>query len=343
MDSSNSPMNAQATQPAGSRRHLMLALKLLVTLGAITYLLARQPLDEIASQLALISPLTLALGIAVQVMAVVVASLRWRLLLRAYGAREIPRFGQLVKVYFVGQFYNIYVPGAVGGDLLRGVVTRRAFAGGATSAVSVVFVERALGASAVLALTAAATALFASERFGYLVPYCLLGLLGVLAGVVALAQGPRVAQLKFLPAVVRRVLSGVPPLTHVSAFALGFVLSLCTQSLVVLCGHVFMQALEPAISLADSFVAMPLAGAAGYFPFTVAGIGPRDMVVKALYMQLGARAASATCTAFAFLFATLATALIGGIWQLLRPIKVEDAPSDRGETVSPDTTSSGHR
>jgi uncharacterized membrane protein YbhN (UPF0104 family) len=324
MERSNSSVTAQAAQPAAPRRHLMLALKLLVTLGAITYLLARQPLDEIARQLALISPLTLALGIAVQALAVIVGAVRWRVLLRAYGARDMPRLAQLIKVYFVGQFYNVYVPGAVGGDLLRGVVTRRAFAGGATSAVSVVFVERALGASGVLTLTACATALFAAERFGYLVPYCLLGVLAVLAGVVALAQGPRMAKLTFLPAVVRRVLAGVPPLTHVASFAIAYLLSLCTQTFVVLCGHVFMRVLDPRISLADSFVAMPLAGAAGYFPVTIAGIGPRDWVVKTLYAQLGASDASATATAFAFLFATLATALVGGLWQLARPIDVDD-------------------
>ena len=246
------------------------------------------------------------------------------MLLPAYGARAIPRFTQLVKVYFVGLFYNGYVPGAVGGDLVRGVVTRRAFTGGATSAVSVVFVERALGAAAVLALTAGATALFALERFGYLLPYCLLGLVAVLVGVAALAQGHRVARMPFLPRVVQRLLAGVPRLTHASSFALGFLLSLGTQTLVVVCGHVFMHSLEANVGLADSFVAMPLAGAAGYFPLTVAGIGPRDMVVKGLYVQLGAREASATATAFAFLFATLATALIGGIVQLLRPLDVDD-------------------
>jgi uncharacterized membrane protein YbhN (UPF0104 family) len=325
MERSNSKVTAQAAQPNPSRRYLSLGLKLAVTLAAITFLLAHQPLDKIARTLASLSPLTLFAGIAVQVVAVVVGAVRWRVLLKAYGAQAIPKLTQLIKVYFVGQFYNVYVPGAVGGDLLRGVVTRRAFLGGATSAVSVVFVERALGAAAVLALTAGATALFALDRFGYLVPYCLFGLVAVLAGVVALAQGSRFAELTFLPQVVKRILAGVPRLAHPGSFALGFLLSLGTQSLVVVCGHVFMHSLEPRVSFADSFVAMPLAGAAGYFPLTVAGIGPRDMVVKGLYMQLGATEAAATATAFAFLFATLATALIGGIVQLLSPLDVDDS------------------
>jgi uncharacterized membrane protein YbhN (UPF0104 family) len=326
MDRSNQPVTAHARAPSPSRRYVVLGLKLLITFGAIAFLFARQPMAEIGRNLSAISPLAVALGVLVQAAAIMLGAVRWRSLLHAYGARAVPPLGQLIKVYFVGQFYNVYVPGAVGGDILRGLITRRAFEGGAASGVAVVFVERALGAAAVLTLTAAATALFAAERFGYLVPYCLLGLAGVLAGVVALAQGARIAP--YLPRLVRRVVERVPRLTHVGPFALGFVMSLGTQSLVVLCGHIFMGSLEPHITLADSFVAMPLAGAAGYFPFTFAGIGPRDMVVKGLYMQLGAAEASATATALAFLFATLATSLVGGIVQLLRPIEIDDAPLD---------------
>ena len=80
----------------------------------------------------------------------------------------------------------------------------------------------------------------------------------------------------------------------------------------------------PELPLASSFVAMPLAGAAGYFPLTIAGIGPRDVVLKELYVQLGVSEAHATAVAFAFLFAVLASGLVGGVVQLVRPIGIDD-------------------
>lgn len=314
------------TQPFASatpsRRGLFLAIKLAVTLSAVTFLLARQPLPELGRAIGAIPKKALVLAVAIQLGAMVVGAVRWRMLLHAYGASAIPRLSELLKVYLIGTFYNIYLPGGVGGDVLRGVVTRDAFATrGATGAVAVVFIERALGAAGVLALTAIATTLFALDRFATLLPVCVIGLAAVAAGVTLLARGSALA--RFLPPPLARLVSSLPPLERHAPFAGAFALSLVTQSLVALCGHVLASSLEPELSLSNSFLAMPLAGAAGYFPLTIAGIGPRDMLVKALYERLGASPAAASATAFAFLFATLASGIVGGIVQLVRPIGVK--------------------
>jgi uncharacterized membrane protein YbhN (UPF0104 family) len=316
-------VTAQATAVNSStRRYSILALKLAVTLGAVAFLLLRQPFAELFAAIRSISPIALGSVMALQIGALAVGTLRWWILLQAYGATHLPSYAQLLKVYFIGYFYNIYVPGGVGGDVLRGVVTRSAFKQeGATAAVAVAFIERALGAAGVLALTAFAVGLFARERFANLLPWCALGMLGVLAGVTALAQGPRLA--RFAPAPVARLLAKLPHLVRTGPFVMACLLSLVTQSFVAACGHVLAHSLDPHIALSDSFLAMPLAGAAGYFPFTIAGIGPRDALIKSLYVQLGMSEANASATAFAFLFATLATGIIGGIVQLMRPIGVD--------------------
>jgi hypothetical protein len=318
---------AAGALPTSARRHTTLALKVAVTLGAVVYLVMRQPVSDLLQALSSISQPALVAAIAFQLGALAVGTVRWRALLAAYGARVIPPFGQLFKVYLVGQFYNVYVPGAVGGDLLRGVVTRKSFASGsATGAVAVVFVERALGAAGVLVLFMGSAAVFALERFAGLLPLCALGVLGVGAGVVTLTHGARLA--RRLPRRLARVLEHLPVLVRPGPFLLACLLSLATQSLVALGGHVLAHSVAPQLTLADSFVAMPLAGAAGFFPLTVAGIGPRDMIVKSLYERLGASPAAASATAFAFLFATLLTALVGGVVQLVRPIGIGAAASE---------------
>jgi uncharacterized membrane protein YbhN (UPF0104 family) len=318
-------VTAEASLPSPTRRYALLGLKIAVTVGAVAFLLIRQPVADLTAALSAISPIAMFAAIAIMLIAIVVGTLRWRVLLAAYGASAPPPFGQLLKVYFVGQFYNIYVPGAVGGDVLRGVITRRAFAhGGTTGAVAVVLIERALGAAGVLALSAMATAVFAVKRFTALLPVCALGAVAVVAGVIALAQGPRLA--RFAPGPLKKLLAALPPLARVGPFVGAFLLSLGTQSLVALCGHVLVHELAPDLPLGASFVAMPLAGAVGYFPLTIAGIGPRDVALKALYMQLGVSESAAIATAFAYLFATLASALVGGILQLVRPIGIEAEP-----------------
>jgi uncharacterized membrane protein YbhN (UPF0104 family) len=323
----NARVPAEASLASPARRYALLGLKLAVTAGAIAFLLIRQPIEKLSGAISAISPWAMGASIGLMLVALAVGTVRWRLLLAAYGASAPPSIGQLFKVYLVGQFYNIYVPGAVGGDVLRGVVTRRAFGhGGTTGAVAVVFIERALGAAGVLALSAIATTVFAVKRFTSLLPVCVLGAVGVVAGVIALAQGPRLA--RFAPGPFKKLLASLPPLSRVGPFVGAFALSLGTQSVVALCGHILVHGLAPQLPLGSSFVAMPLAGAAGYFPLSWAGAGPRDLVLVSLYEQLGVSKDAATAVAFAYLFATLASGLVGGIVQLVRPIGI-DAESDK--------------
>jgi uncharacterized membrane protein YbhN (UPF0104 family) len=320
-------VTAEAALPSPSRRYAILGLKLAITLGAVTFLLVRQPVAEVSRALSSISPAALLTTLALIFVALVVGTFRWRVLMAAYGAVAVPSFGQLLKVYLVGHFYNIYVPGAVGGDVLRGVVTRRAFgdagaaARGGVGSVAVVFIERALGGAGVLALSAIAMAVFAVERFAALLPVCVLGMVAVLAIVLALAHGHRLA--RFAPGPLGRLLAALPPLVRVGPFVVACLLSLVTQSLVALCGHALVHGLVPELPLSSTFVAMPLAAAAGYFPLTIAGIGPRDVAMVGLYHQLGVSKPDATAVAFAFLFAQLASGLIGGIVQLVRPIGID--------------------
>ena len=47
------------------------------------------------------------------------AAVRWRFLMRAFKATALPPYSMLFRLNLVGHFYNIFVPGAVGGDLAR--------------------------------------------------------------------------------------------------------------------------------------------------------------------------------------------------------------------------------
>lgn len=297
-------------------------------MAAFAFLLTRQPLDELAKAVRSLSLGAILLAIALQLIGIVVGAVRWAILMRAYGAVRIPDIFQLSKVYLIGLFYNTYVPGGIGGDVLRGVVTRRAFGEeGATSALAVVFVERALGLAGVLILSSSAASLHAGQRFGNVLPYLVLGLVGVAAFVVALALGRRFAHLA--PRFAQRILSLLPQLVAYGPFVVAVLMSVMTQSIIALIGHVLLSSIYPAAHPLDSFVAMPLAAAAGYFPATIAGIGPRDVALVQLYEAFGVPRAQGLATAFAFLFSTLAAAGLGGIVQLLAPVATESPPNSK--------------
>jgi glycosyltransferase 2 family protein len=322
-------VSTEVTAPVKRRaRPGLLLLKIAVTVVAFVFIFSRQPIADLLEAVRAISPTAFALATLLQYAALTIGTLRWRILMRAYGATHIPTFGKLFKVYVVGYFYNTYLPGAVGGDVMRGVVTRRAFEdSGATGAMAVVLVERALGLAGVFALTGIAISLHAGTRFGQLLPYSVLGLVGVAACVTGLALGKHIA--RFFPRPIARTLASLPSLVGYGSFITAALMSLLTHTVVAVIGHVLISSILPSMPMADSFVAMPLAAAAGFFPLTVAGAGARDYVLIQLYEAFGAPMAAGTATALAFLLSSLIASGVGGVIQLVSPL---DLSTEADET-----------
>jgi glycosyltransferase 2 family protein len=328
---------------AKARSYLLLAAKLGVAALAFGFILSRQSWSDLRAAVLHISPGALALAVCIHASGLVVGTVRWRALMRAYGAPPRSSFLAMLRTYWVGDFYNTYVPGAVGGDILRGVITRRAFGeGGAAGALAVVLIERCLGLAAVLILTALAAlhALLAhgsaskDQRAGALaatvLPYCIVGALGVLTLVFAITHGRSFAA--FAPRVVRPWIASLPRLAHLPSCFFGGLLSLLTQSIAVACGHVLLSSVSADVTLADSFLALPMATAAGFLPLSVAGIGPRDVALVTLYELLGVARAHATAAAIGYSAVTLLVAGFGGFIQLFAPLGAEQIAKSEADS-----------
>lgn len=68
------------------------------------------------------------------------------------------------------------------------------------------------------------------------------------------------------------------------------------------------------------------AGGGAFFPLSVAGAGPRDLVLVALYETLGIPRAAAVATALALLLVTLLVSGLGGVLQLVAPLSPPEQP-----------------
>lgn len=274
--------------------------------------------DEVGTAFGRISALALVLAITLVAANVVAGAVRWRVLLAAYGAESRPSLGRALHLYFVAFFYNNFLPGAVAGDVVRGVVTRDAFgARGATAGLAVVLVERALGLFGVFLLLAIGLAA-ASESLdtGALWVWSALGVAGSCALVLALPFTRRLA--RWLPGPLRRIAERVPELIRVRAFAIATVLSVLTQVLVALAGYVLLEAVEPRVGLGASLLIVPLAAAMTFLPITVGGAGARE----AVYVTLGASLfampeADALAASLALWLAHLVVGVAGGFAQLV--------------------------
>jgi hypothetical protein len=315
----------QSGKTNGARRWLWRIVKLLVVVGGFGFIFSRQPLDEFARAAARVSVVALVGSVALQLGCLLLGTIRWRNLMRAYGAEGPLPFLELYRMYMVGNFYNIYVPGAVGGDVLRGVVTRRVFGErGTTAGFAIVFVERVLGMAGVLFVTACAVAFDRKQRLDAAVlPYCVAGILGLALLITAITHGQRFA--RFIPAKkIADTLRALPPLSRPGPFVLACLLSGAVHVAVSLCGVVLLASIDPGVPAFDSFLAMPLSVAASFIPLSVAGSGPRDFILVALYTTLGVAKSSALAVAVAFLMTNLTASGVGGLLQLFWPLGLHD-------------------
>jgi glycosyltransferase 2 family protein len=309
-------------------RWLAVTLRIVGTAGGLGWVAWHVDLDDAGAMLARIPLPTFALATALVAANVVVGAYRWRAVLRAYGAVNIPPVARLVGLYFVAFFYNTYVPGAVAGDVARGVVTDGAFRrGNTTAALAVVLVERALGLVALFALLATGLALTGdriAETSG-LWWWTALGAVGACALILALPAARRLA--RWCPRPLRRIAERLPALRSLPQFALAVALSLGTQALIALAGWVLLAAVGP-IDLASSLLVVPLAAATAFLPITVGGAGAREAVYVALCGRLfGLPEGAALAAALGLWLSHLLVGAAGGLGQLARPKKLDlDSP-----------------
>lgn len=293
-------------------------LRVLGTAAGLAFIAFKVDLSSASSAISRISGVTFAGAIALVALNVVAGAVRWRLLMTAYGATVIPPMRRLIYLYFVSFFYNNYMPGAVAGDVGRGVVTRDAFGEeGATGALAVVLIERALGLFGLFALLAAGLALsgnaLAKDDLWF---WTAMGTAGSIALVIGIAIARRIAP--FLPGFARRYAEKLPALKHGAPFAVAVVLSVVTQILIAAAGWVLLKALAPEITLTAALLVVPLAAATAYLPITVGGTGAREAVYVSLCGRLfGMPEHDALAASLGLWLAHLIVGLGGAIAQLM--------------------------
>lgn len=312
-------------QSSRARTALVWGLRLAGTALGFGYIAYVVDGPALVSGLAKVSALAFAGACAATALNLCVGAARWRVLLAAYGAPNQPPLSLLVRAYFIGFFYNNYLPGGLGGDLVRGVVTRRSFGDGGTAAsVTVVLVERALGLAGLLLLVSVTYLVRPLEGAEGVLPWSALGLALAAAGVASVAAGRRLSGV--VPGRVGVVLASLPVIERFGPFAGALAISLATQGLVAVTGWCILYSVSGgAVGLVDAMVLVPLGAAAAFFPFSVGGAGVREMAFVGLFVAaLGMSESDAVAVSLAMWASQLAIGAVGGLVQLFAPVEARE-------------------
>ncbi|HVO76570.1 MAG TPA: lysylphosphatidylglycerol synthase transmembrane domain-containing protein, partial [Candidatus Bathyarchaeia archaeon] len=99
------------------RKILVQAVKISVSVGLIAFLFYKLSPGNLLADLVRVRPWQLALATLIFFGSVALGAFQWHLLLKA-GGIVLP-FRKTFKVYFVGIFFNNFLPAGVGGDVMK--------------------------------------------------------------------------------------------------------------------------------------------------------------------------------------------------------------------------------
>ena len=274
-------MSEPVDHRADRRRWIWLALRLLGTVAGLTYVAFIADLRQVGATLTRVPLAAFALALSMSGLSVMVCAARWRVMFRTYGANSIPRYLRLLKLQLVGLFYSTYLPGGVGGDLVRGVASRQAFGeAGTPAALTVVFVERLVGLAGLLALVSGALALRPLPGVHNSPAVGVMGLAAATGAILTVAAARRLSRL--LPGRLGAVASRVPTMEWPAGLPMALVLSMVAQMAVALGGYALLVSVAPAVTLSDTTVVVLVSIAASFFPLAVGGAGVREATLVML-------------------------------------------------------------
>jgi uncharacterized membrane protein YbhN (UPF0104 family) len=223
-------------------------------------------------------PLMLAIA-AICYAQVGITAARWRMLLAALEIRI--SFPLAWGLMMIGMLFNVVIPGAVGGDLIKGYYIARAAAERKSHAATSVLMDRVVGLIGLLFLGAAMAVANlgetlrtpATRSLGLL---AVGGFLGGLAGLyVALMAGNRLSSWGVLPAVVRNVFGALHEYRRKSS-VVPIALALSVANQLLSCGMYYLAMRAVGIAnmpAAEFFLVVPLGLVTTALPISPGGIG----------------------------------------------------------------------
>ena len=295
------------------------AIKLGLTGGSLAYLLHKVDLEAAWQAGRHISPWFFVLAIALQGVQVAICAGRWQVVLHAIGARL--GFWRAAELFSIGNFFGQILPGAVGGDAIRMLATRRAGLDLGASINSVLLERAATVYALVLLTTLAEPALIGRLPDGPFIWLFPALTVGATLGLIVQSQLDRVPESWTRFRIVRgfgllaadtrkcffRPRNGAP----VMAVAL---LGHINLAMVV---WVLALGLDAPVALVDCLVLVPPVILIATLPISIAGWGTREVAMVTMFGFIGVPSAQATALSVLFGISTLLIALPGGLFWLM--------------------------
>lgn len=309
--------------PAAGRRARWALLKAGVSLALLALLLSRVDPGQMAAAVRGADLALLFTCVPLYVVGQSLSTWRWQILLAAEGIRV--RFWRLLALYVEGMFFNLFLPTAVGGDVVRGYRIWH-LTGAGEGALASILVERLSGFVAMIGIAAAATGV-ALGTGGMRDPLVVLFVAAVAAALAAgtiLISSPTAFRLAERAAgrwaeaglfqAVRRFCEAMQRYRrHGRAVAAALAISTAFQTLLISLVYLLAVALHLPVRFGQFLIFIPIVNVISMLPVSVGGLGLREGGTVVLLGTVGVGAAGALTLSLLWFAVAAVTSLPGGI------------------------------
>lgn len=287
-------------------------LKILVSAGLIAYFITKIDMTVLLEAISRAKLGWLVVGMLMYPFAQTVCTIRWQHIALALGIRKDLR--SMVSLYFIGMFFNLFLPTSIGGDIARGLYLTSDPGQKRTSFLSVI-VERGTGVLSMLILASATmlspygATLPPWLRFGFpLLSVCFFAFLWILP---LIFQNTRTR--------VRQLISQDLDILwkEPRVVVIGICWSMLFDTIAVVIHACIARALSLDIPLPYHFITLSLASLSSMLP-SFNGIGVRDGVYIYLLSLAGVSSTHGLLFSFLWFLTMAASSSIGCIVYLVR-------------------------
>ena len=277
------------------RDRLVFVLKILVALGLITFLFTSRRIDFGVLLKSYKHPVYLLSGILCCTLAVVTPIYRWWILCRV---QMLPlRAFDALRLTMIGYFFNLFIPGGSGGDVVRAAYTVHDCPERRAQALTVAFVDRGLGLHALLLLGGSIIFIQPAVFHNYPALKLWLGIIGgvVIVGTIAPLLLVREHTNSLLIRLCGRMIGGAEAWHEAmelyrkqpGMLCVAYFLSVGSAIFNVLLIHYMMLAAGSTPTVLESMAIVPLIIIANALPLTPGGVGVAEGASAGLYSLVG--------------------------------------------------------
>lgn len=308
-------------------------IKIIVSISLITYVIYSAGPYKIWAEIKDINLSYFLIVILITIAKVGISAKKWQILLKAKG--EIKEFLHVWKIYYIGTFFNLFLPTNVGGDIVKAhkmsKVSNRSI-----EAYSSVFMERFLGVIAIFGLAIVASTLYFSELptdiiliiYVVFLPLVILSFIMIWKESVVNKFKRLINRLfkNFNPFSIREKLiklySSINLYTKKKR-SLGYALliSFVFHTMLILTNYILALSIGIDVSIHYFFIFIPITAILLFLPISIKGFGVREVLYAYFFTQVGVTTAQAVSLSFLVQLLGIISSLIGGFVYLISQTK----------------------